>query len=100
MPLSYTEAKALVNSEDKAYWLAQNANQIDCKVLGLDDTRKTAKVSIQFNDADETLVLVRELENGEVESVDKTRWLLDPMCLPMMLTEPKPERKRRTRKAK
>ena len=97
MPLTYSEAKALVDTEEKSYWLAQNTNRIDCKVLGLSEESKSAKVSIQFDDANQAIVLIREYDIGLIHSFDKTKFLLDPMCLPMMLTEPKPERKRRTK---
>lgn len=99
MPLSYNEAKSLVNNEDKSFWLAQNANRIDCKVLSLDDAHKNAKVTIVFDDNNQSITLIRELVNSVIKTVDMTNWLLDPMCLPYMLTEPKPERKRRTRKS-
>ena len=98
--MEFNQIAILIDNAEKAQHVANFHNSVECKILGLSEAHKAAEVSIKLDAETESVIFKRTLE-GITFQEDVTRVIGQQLRLTHDILEaPKPERKRRTRKAK
>lgn len=98
--MEFNQIAILIDNAEKAQHVANFRNAIECKILSLSEAHKTAEVSIELDAETEQVIFKRTLD-GITSKEDVTRVIGQQLRFTHDILEaPKPERKRRTRKAK
>ncbi|QQO96215.1 hypothetical protein CPT_Minot_012 [Acinetobacter phage Minot] len=98
--MEFAKIASLIDTAEKAQNVANFFQELDCKVLCLPEAQRNAKVSVTINTESEMVIFTRDMD-GDIYQQDITKTVSTWLALSHDILEaPKPERKRRTRKAK